>query len=324
MDSSLSLDEVGIAWRGSPRLWDTIPLSSLPVCCIRGIVRDASGTILFSLRAHAPLGKGSYGSIDAFYKKVGQEETLVAVKRPRGSESILTEALVQWYLGRRLSSYGIPSCIPRVHDIFLYKPTQTIWFTMDIFNPTLFSNWCVKRIPTNPQIFPQIMVQLAILLEVFQKDALVDHRDLKVNNMLIVEEETKFPITWESQDRILTFPFRIIIIDFGFACINNTVDVKDGLPALDVCPKEGRDMFQLLVSMWNIGSIRHSLEPRWGNWVRGALRSANGDSSAYVRLTEGALPITWMYSVTRGPQFTAPHCSSKYILHECMKYIDGD
>ena len=322
MDTELSLDEVGIAWRGSPRLWDTIPLTLLPVCCIRGTVRDPNGTVLFTLRPHGPLGKGSYGNIDAFYKK-GEEETLVAIKRPRGSESMLTEALVQWYLGKKLSSYGIPSCIPKVYDIFLYKPTNSIWFTMDIFNPTLFSNWCVKRIPASPKIFPQVMVQLAILLEVFQKDARIDHRDLKVNNMLIVEEETHFPITWETHDRMLTFPFRIIIIDFGFACINNTVDVKDGLPALDVCPKEGRDMFQLLVSMWNIASIRQCLEPKWGHWVRAALRSAKGDSSAYIRLAEGTLPITWMYSVTRGLQFTAPHCSSKYILHECMKYIDG-
>jgi serine/threonine protein kinase len=317
-----SLDELGIAWEGSPRLWGTIPESLLPTCCIRGIVRSPSGEVLYTLKAKGELGKGTYGLIDSFTKRFPSgEERVIAVKRPRGKESILMEALVQWYLGKRLTSYGIPACIPTVHDIFLYKPTHSIWFTMDAFQPLLFSHWCVRVLPSRPELFPMIMVQVSILLEVFQKDALVDHRDLKVNNMLIVEEETTFPITWKSKDVKITFPFRIIILDFGFACINNTVDVRDGLPKLDVCPKEGRDMFQLLVSLWNIPILRHSLEKHWGEWVRKALRSGTGDGHAYIRLTEGNHPITWMYSVTQELGFTAPACACSYILSECMKSI---
>ena len=321
MDSP-SLDGLGIAWKGSPRLWGTISDTLLPTCCARGVVRSVKGEVLFTLRPKGELGKGTYGQIDAFYKKVPSgEETIVAIKRPRDSQSILTEALVQWYLGKRLSSYGIPSCIPIVHDIFIYKPTGTIWFSMDAFHPLLFSQWCVKHIPSQPQLFPMIMVQLSIILEVFQKDALLDHRDLKVNNMLVVEEETIFPITWDSKKQTITFPFRIIILDFGFSCINNSVDVKDGLPKLDVCPKEGRDMFQLVVSLWNIPVLRNSLETQWGEWVRKALRSAKGDTAAYIRLTEGKHPITWMYSVTMDLGFTAPACALTPILQTCMKYI---
>jgi serine/threonine protein kinase len=319
---TVSLDELGITWKGSPRLWGTIPQENIPSCCVKGIVRSVQGEHLFTLKPKGELGKGTYGRIDAFYKRIPSgEETIVAVKRPTRTGSMLTEALIQWYLGKRLSSYGIASCIPKVHDIFVYRPTQTIWFTMDIFQPLLFSYWCVKKIPHQPELFPMIMVQLSILLEVFQKDALIDHRDLKVNNILIVEEETNFPITWESKEISLTFPFRIIILDFGFACINNTLDAKDGLPRLDICPKEGRDMFQLLVSLWNIPLLRHSLESSWGDWVRKTLRSASGDSAAYIRLTEGHHPINWMYSVTQGLGFSAPGCSTTTILHECMKYL---
>jgi len=322
MDSP-SLDSLGIAWKGSPRLWGTIPLASLPICCIKGIVRDSNGTILFTLKAKGPLGKGTYGQIDAFYKTLPSgEESVIAIKRPRDSGNMLSEALVQWYLGKRLSLYGIPPCVPVVHDIFLYKPTNTVWFTMDVFKPLLFSKWCVDTIPSHPEVFPMIMIQLSMILEVFQKDALVDHRDLKVNNILILEEETIFPVTWKHKEKNITFPFRIIIIDFGFACINNSVDVKDGLPKLDICPKEGRDMFQLLVSLWNIPVLRQSLDARWGDWIRRALRSAKGDGAAYIRLTEGILPITWMYSVTQELGFTASACSSENILQECMKWIE--
>jgi serine/threonine protein kinase len=319
-----SLYDLGIAWKGSPNHWNTIPLTLLPTCCVRGVVRSPEGQVLFSLRPKEELGSGTYGRIDAFYKKVEDKEVVVAVKRPRGSGNILTEALVQWYLGRRFSSYGISPCIPIVYDIFIYKPTNTIWFTMDVFEPLLFSQWCVKHIPSQPNLFPMIMVQLAVILEVFQKDSLTDHRDLKVNNILIVEEETKMPITWEGKENSITFPFRIIILDFGFACINNTIDVKDGLPNLDVCPKEGRDMFQLLVSLWNIPILRDCLDAGWGDWVRNTLRSAKGDSAAYIRLAEGVHPITWMYSVTQELGFTAPACSSNRILRTCMKYVNTD
>jgi hypothetical protein len=139
--------------------------------------------------------------------------------------------------------------------------------------------------------------------------------------MLIVEEETQFPITWKGKEYTVTFPFRIIILDFGFACLNNTVDVKDGLPRLDVCPKEGRDMFQLLVSLWNIPVLRHSLDSSWGEWIRKAIRSAKGDGASYIRLTEGNHPITWMYSVTQELEFTAPACACSYILSECMSLV---
>ena len=317
-----SLDSLGIDWKGPPAKWSTLPLSLLPTCCIRGIVKDVNGNVLFTLKAKEEIGKGSYGQIDAFYKRVPSgEEEVVAVKRPRGSGTLLTEALVQWYLGKRLSFYGIPPCIPKVHDIFIYTPTNSIWFTMDVFHPLLFSQWCVRVLPSQPELFPMIMIQLSILLEVFQKDAHVDHRDLKVNNMLIVEEHTQFPILWKSKKSTITFPFRIIILDFGFACINNTIDVKDGLPKLDVCPKEGRDMFQLLVSLWNIPILRHCLEGTWGDWVRNALRSAKGDGNAYIRLTQGKHPITWMYSVTQDHRFSAHQCSAQIILEYCMKYI---
>jgi serine/threonine protein kinase len=317
-----SLESLGIDWKGPPAKWSTLPHSLLPKCCIRGTVKSPTGEPLFTLAAKEELGKGTYGQIDAFYKRFPSgEEITVAIKRPRGSDSILTEALVQWYLGKKLSSYGIPPCIPRVYDIFIYMPTKSIWFTMDAFRPLLFSQWCVKKIPSQPSLFPMIMVQLSILLEVFQCDALVDHRDLKVNNMLIVEEETSFPIIWKTKETTVTFPFRIIILDFGFACINNTIDVKDGLPHLDVCPKEGRDMFQLLVSLWNIPILRHSLEVTWGDWVRNALCSAKGDGNAYIRLAEGNHSIIWMYSVTQDREFSAHECSAKIVLENFMKYI---
>jgi hypothetical protein len=79
-----SLHHLGIAWKGAPKFWHTIPLSLLPTCCIRGIVRSPEGEVLFTLRPKEELGKGSYGRIDAFYKKGPIDESVVAVKRPRG------------------------------------------------------------------------------------------------------------------------------------------------------------------------------------------------------------------------------------------------
>ena len=42
-----------------------------------------------------------------------------------------------------------------------------------------------------------------------------------------------------------------MFLDFGYACAGGIIDIKanDGLPPIDLCPKEGRDIFQILVDL---------------------------------------------------------------------------
>jgi len=319
---NVSLRELNIGWESPPDRWHELPYSLLPKCSIDGKVTDVSGNLLFTLKAVGALGQGTFGYIDCFLK----EGKYIAVKRPKSSGvHLLIEALVQWKTHKDLEAYGLEGCVPKVHDIFYHRPSASIWFSMDVYDPILFSIWCSAHLPAQPSLFPYILLQLALLLEVFEDGLQLDHRDLKVNNMLIVKEPFTISIRWNHSDKKITFPFRIIFIDFGFACIGKEVDVRDGLPVLDTCPKVGRDCFHILVSLWTIPSIREALESKWGPWMRSRISSGSGSvktKEAYVRLTESGKDLEWMHTATKDPEFKAPLCAPKEIIAECMRFIE--
>ena len=321
----VSLESIGISWKGPPNLWHTIPKSILPKCSMKGVVTDISGNILFSLKPKHALGSGSFGHVDAFHR-IGNDVKVVAIKRPKHpSLNLLLEALFQWKLHNDLIEYGIESCIPRVYDIFSYKSSGDIWFTMESFEPNMLSYWCMNHITASNNLFPLVLLQIALILEVFEQALKIDHRDLKINNMLVVEEAVTFKITWEGVRKELTFPFRIVIIDFGFACLGKILNIHDGLPNVDVCPKEGRDIFQIIVSFWSIQNLRTVLESVWGNWIRQRIESASSEKTrgSYTRLTESAKNIDWMYTATEDPAFRAPLCVPWIIIRDCMKALEG-
>jgi len=313
----VSLESIGISWKGPPNLWHTIPRSILPQCSIKGIVKDINNT-LFSLKPKNALGGGTFAHVDAFYRLAETSVKVVAVKRPKHPQyDLLTEGLFQWKLHNDLAEYGISSCVPCVYDIFTYKPSGDVWFTMEAFDPIMLSYWCVKHVSTIPKLFPLILLQISMILEVLEKAFNIDHRDLKVNNMLIVEEKTTFGIVWEGKRKEIIFPFRIIIIDFGFACLGKYLDIKcDGLPPIDLCPKEGRDIFQVIISLWSIQVLRVALEAEWGSWIRQRIHI--GTISFSETRTHD-----WMYNITEDPEFRAPLCAPGIIIKDCMKVLEG-
>jgi serine/threonine protein kinase len=319
MSDEISLAQLGIKWISSPRLWHTIPKALLPSCDIHGHVRDASGVSLFKLKAAGPLGEGTFGQVDAFICQTGETKRHVAIKRPKHPKlNLLTEALFQWKLHNDLEKYGLSFCIPKVDRIFTFKTTGDIWFSMNAYEPTLLSAWCVKNLKRDGKIFCLLILQISLILQIIEDILKVDHRDLKVNNMLVIDEPKEIQISVGSVRKKIVFPFYIVFIDFGFAC-SNILDMRsDGIPPLDFCPKEGRDMFQTLVSIWRIDVLRFVLEEVWGNWFRAKI----GSAGKYVGLTESAKDLTWMYAVTENREFRAPLCAPGVIIKDCLRFLE--
>jgi serine/threonine protein kinase len=321
MSDEISLAELGIEWTSSPKFWHTIPKKLLPSCDIYGHVRDASGLSLFRLKATGPLGEGTFGQVDAFICDTGDNQTKkhVAVKRPKHPNlNLLTEALFQWKLHNDLQKHGLSFCIPKVDRIFTYKTTNDVWFSMNAYEPTLLSSWCVTHLKRDGKTFCLLILQISLILQIIEDILKVDHRDLKVNNMLVIDEPKEILFSVGSVKKKITFPFYVVFIDFGFAC-SNTLDMRnDGLPPLDFCPKEGRDMFQTLVSIWRIDALRIILEEVWGNWFRSKINSPG----KYVGLTESAKDLTWMYAVTENREFRAPLCAPGIIIKDCMRFLE--
>jgi serine/threonine protein kinase len=323
IDSAVPLDTLGIPWKGSPREWGSIDRNLLHVCNVKGEVFDSSGLYLYRLSPVEKLGEGTFGKVDSFkcvYKDT-QEQSIVAIKRPKFPEvDLFMEALFQWRVHDCLEEYGLGFSIPQVYSIIKFKQSGDIWFSMKSYKAMLLSAWCLQNIKKDGKLFTLLLLQISLVLEVLENILQVDHRDLKVNNIMVVDEKCEIDV---GQAKKLVFPFHIVFIDFGYACAGKIIDMKtsDGIPPIDMCPKEGRDMFQILVSLWRIQGLREILEQRWGTWIRYRIDSAFPQNS-YARLAECAMDLNWLYSVTENTVFRAPLCAPSVIIKDCLRILE--
>ena len=320
MSDEISLTELGIQWTSKPNVWHTIPKKLLPICNVFGELKDVSDNLIFVLKPHKPLGNGTFGRVDSFAYELGNSTKYIAIKRPKHPNiHLLTEALFQWKLHKDLQEYGLSFCIPKVEHIFTFKPTNDVWFSMTMYEPSLLSSWCLKHFKKDGKTFCLLMLQISVILQIVEDILKIDHRDLKVNNILVVDEPKEIQVTMGTVKKRCIFPFYIVFIDFGFACIGDTLDIRtDGLPPIDTCPKEGRDIFQILVSIWRIDTLRSILEEVWGNWFHSKINSAGN----YIQLTEKAKDLTWMYAITEDKEFKAPLCTPNSIIKDCFRFLD--
>jgi serine/threonine protein kinase len=305
----------------------SISLETLPICNIRAEVHDISGAFLYRLKPLGALGKGMFAHVDKFEQILASgERRMVALKRPREQRcNMLLEALFQWKLYKELKPYGIQSCVPQVYSIFRYLEFKDAWFLMEAFEPQLLSQWCVKHITTETsRLFPLLLLQIALILEVFEEALQIDHRDLKVNNLLVLNEPVMMDITWKGDARKLQFPFRIVFLDFGFACKENMYNLKDddGVPGISGCPNPGRDFFQILVSLWRLQSLRMCLEETWGSWIRTCIQCVKPLVN-FESIVHNTRDIHTIYLVTEDPVFSAPLCTPAKVIAQCMAFLDG-
>jgi len=218
IDSVISLDTLGIPWKGSPREWGSINRNLLHVCNVKGEVYDSSGLYLYKLSPVENLGEGTFGKVDSFkcvYKDAdcpsGQQgQSIVAIKRPKYPEvDLFMEALFQWRVHHCLEEYGLGFSIPEVYSIMKFKQSGDIWFSMKSYKAALLSTWCLQNIKKDGKLFKLLLLQISLVLEVMENILEVDHRDLKVNNIMVVDEKCEIDV---GQAKKLVFPFHIVFI----------------------------------------------------------------------------------------------------------------
>ena len=156
------------------------------------------------------------------------------------------------------------------------------------------------------------LVQTAILLQRLEERLELDHRDLKADNLIISSR----PSAMKWKGKLIDSPFSVHIVDFGFACMGNSgitqVDASDGtLPPLDPCPKEGRDLFHLIVSFYGISQVRtqltQPLDTLFSTWLTVSDKSCAGMAEKW-RSSE------WLYLITSQKKFSNPSCRPEAIL----------
>lgn len=322
------LHKLGIGHSVDTISWKNIPRDILPICSIKGVVTNKEEQIICKYTPIGALGKGTFGHIDKFKRTdASGNVNYIALKRPNNPAiDLLTEAFFQHKLHNDLRKHGISFCVPKVYDIFIYKQTNDVWFSMEAYEPTLLSTWCIKNIGNKfaweKKKMILLILQIAILLEVFETKLKVDHRDLKVNNILVVDKPIKIKISINGVTRDIEFPFHVVFIDFGFACCNATVDVREDIfPPIDPCPKKGRDIYQILVSLWKIKSLQTVLVSwGWSKWFHDKLETIFPSFPTLLYI-EGKDDLDWMYTITDNKEFTAPLCVPSVIIEECLDLL---
>jgi serine/threonine protein kinase len=279
------------------------------------------------LRAHLYLKQivtsGSFGDIRLARREDSKEQTDVYVKSPRlDAMNLQTEALLQFCAYQCLMNHAIPWAIPRVYDVFQYQ--KKTHFSMQKMDGVFLDTWFQKSHQPDTDFF-LMMAQLSILLCLLHQCIGLDHRDLKADNLLLSPHPCRLQFQYGARTYVLDCPFQVHILDFGFACLGNIVadssvgfvNLGDGiLPAIDPCPKEGRDLFQFLLSILCVKTIRSSLSSS----CMKSIEEWTGTKFASMaqKMSEDT---SWIYLYTSSPEFTSPNSTPYSVLRDIVRVL---
>ncbi len=291
-----------------------IPLQLLPKETILGDIVEVGGERRCILKEGARLYRGGRGEICAVERNPALGFPLCVKKPHERDYSLCSEAMLQWLAGQTLIQAGIHGAVPPIID--LYQFAGETRFTMKLEKGVSAADWLLLS-PTPDQSWWQMVTQTAFLLGILEERILFDHRDLKADNVWIVPRPVElkaelFGVLWT-----VTAPFQVVLLDFGFGCIgdetgNAVVSLTDGLvPKIDPCPKEGRDLFQFLTSLWSIPQIRERMSAEVRAEMEELFKARGG---TYIPLIERAGQVPWIYGALNPAGFRHPALSCHGLL----------
>ena len=263
------------------------------------------------------VNRGGYGKILlANRTDLSGVSSQVCVKAPHTPTfSLCPEALIQWMASSALIRAGVLGAIPLVYDIFQYAGETR--FSMSYVNGSSCIDYITSAL--NPQrAFLEILVQASMLLGFLEETIHLDHRDLKADNIWIRHEPIHYTVSIAKKQWTCSAQFQVVLLDFGFSCLGGkngdaVVSLSDGiLPRIDPCPKEGRDLFQLLSSLWCLPQIRERMSTPLTIDIELLLSYKN---KPYIDLVHKTLDVSWVYLLVSDIEFTHPPLHPISLLH---------
>lgn len=285
----------------------TILTKLLPKQYIDYSIRVSTG-IRCTIQYSHVLNRGGYGIIFlANRTDLSGNSQEICVKAPHTSSfSSSPEAIIQWIASNALIETGVVGAIPLVYDIFQYAGESR--FSMSYVKGVSCVNYIMDS--SSPQtVVLEILVQVSILLGYLEETIHLDHRDLKADNIWIRLEPVDYSVKISGKKWKCKAAFQVVLLDFGFSCLGNSegvavVSLSDGiLPRIDPCPKEGRDLFQLISSIVSLPQIRERIGALLWADIELLLSYKN---KPYVNLLSKNLNINWVYLLVSDLKFNHP------------------
>lgn len=173
-------------------------------------------------------------------------------------QSHTSEALLHVLSWRIMQETSCPWAIPQPFEIFGERGLDA-WLSMSLsmslvegetLHNFLKRVWKTNTKVENSKFFKEIIGQTAYILYHLQNRLHLNHRDLKVNNLLVRPVKTPFSLTIDGS--VLSTTYEVTMIDFGFACVgchddsHTLFQAGSWFPFSDICHKKGRDLAQLI------------------------------------------------------------------------------
>lgn len=282
-----------------------IPLSLLPKQYIDSSIR-VDGTIRSKIIYGEVTNRGGYGHIYKA-KRISADISDICVKVPHDpSFSLCSEAVLQWFASHALEQGGIYGAIPEIYDIFQYAGETRISMS---YIKGVSSIEYILGSATPETTFLQLITQTCLLLAYLEETIHLDHRDLKADNLWVRNTPVTYKVVLGGKTWSLSAPFQVVILDFGFGCIGSTdgnavISLSDGiLPTFDPCPKEGRDIFQLIASLWSFPVLREQMGDSFKEEIEILLSYKN---KPYASLVKQSIDTRWVYLLVSDSKFKHP------------------
>lgn len=316
MDGGLDLAPFDI-----PLVWTAAFKDSLfpylPRQHIQGDIRRGDGSVRCVLQDVKRINQGRYGVIWLVNRTDSSGASIqLASKRPNHDcqkEVLATEAILQHIASQILIEKGIHGAVPPVHDIYLWVNESR--FTMDYIEGNSALEEIYKAEDPGLTLL-QVLAQLCIVLAVLETTIRLDHRDLKMTNLWV----QKKPVNYKLGPYTVQAPFQVVFLDFGFTCVGNAdglavVNLGNGVfPDLDPCPKDGRNLFHCLSSLWSVPVVRDRIPAALRVQIEGWF---HGYGALSKRFADPGL--SWIYLIVGAPEFSLEDLSPLILLDRIAK-----
>ena len=313
------------------KLQEPIPKMKYIECRTKGIHSDVlTDTLQYSNISEAI--SGNFGTLYTIFRTKKEDTHISFLKVPKHKEtsSLHIEAVLQAISNITLSWYGFPWAVPRVLDIVRH-PHFGISFSMEkCTDATLFKNYLEEHLDwgiqteTNDYLILGVISQLATYLAILEEELILNHRDLTGSNVLMIvpTEPTQKVVVVGTNIWTLYITHKTILVDFGFACLGSvpskkiTVSAGDYFADTDFCPKEGRDLFLFIASLWQNPLLRKSMTQKTQQLIHKWLSTSGKNNWAQWIEAATTMDMRSMYLLTMSSPFSNANTKPIHVLKD--------
>lgn len=329
--TDIDLRHIGIDYVGSFANIRSINLDKLPIAQTieSELVHEVQiGERLRRFKLEQSIYQGAHGVVEAVSVVSAQLAPEILFRKvPIDGNSLDCEALFQYAAYYVLKKYGLKHSVARVLDIYRDPRVgcAAVFTMVPFLNIELLSDALENRNFTGPDI-ASIIAQVAIIIYILDQELDMNHRDLKTTNVLVAAEEAVLEVDYKGLSVSIKHGPAIKLVDFGFACAGNgqrtLVNAGNFFPMSDPCPKTGRDLFQLLTTMYLCTRFQATIDnsPQLSLLFKSWLTVPNNDYLAFLK-TIGMQSIDWVYLMLGSDKFFAPSCRPITILRDLSAYF---